>query len=764
MAKYLFILGGILLGGIHSYPLFAQSNEGKEFWFGFMEHRDVGEATMVAMITSKENTAGEISVPGLDWDRSFEVIANQVTLVTLPRSVEHMGSEFVQGKGIHISMEAPSSVYIHQYFGMRSEATVILPVESLGREYFIMAYEGINLGGTEYPSEFLVVASEDSTVLQIELSTESKGRNLNRSPFEVFLNKGQSYQVQAARADADLTGTYLSANKNFALLAGTAWTQVPSFCQFRDNLLEQMFPISTWGRSFITVPFIHNPYDIIRVMASEDSTFVSVRTERGINELVLNRGEYREFNQILPSFIEANHPILAAQYMIGTECSSHPIGDPAMVLLNSIEQTRQQLTFFNSSFQAITENYVNITTRTEDRERVLLDGSPIASFGSSFQVLDANPEYSYARIQVRPGSHTLESDRCGISAIVYGYGNVESYAYNGGSNFISLDNLLPPMDACAGDPFSVNLDITKDRYAYAWDFGDGSQSDEALPQHIYESPGAYLLSLSLTDECLNKQSSWESPVTVIEKESLVIDTTQLLCQGDSLQLEVSGGASVVSYRWQGPENFSADTSTVLLTQTLPAMSGTYTVVGQTADCPTLPTQTEVTIIPTPQPTLGVDTFFCPPKGELLRISPGTFAEYQWEDLSTQGIREVEVAGQFSVEVKDDFGCVGFDTVFIEERCPALLEMPNAFSPNGDQVNDQLILTTEFVQQIDLQIFDRWGKVVFTSKDLQATWDGKIPNGNEAKEGVYFWFLEWEGYDEFGVYQVHPMSGNVLLVR
>lgn len=764
MIRYVFILGGIIGFGLSSPPLSAQSNEGKEFWFGFMEHRDVGEAAMVAMITSKENTSGEISVPGLNWSQSFNVTANLVTLVNLPRSVEHMGSEFVQGKGIHIEMEAPSSVYIHQYFGMRSEATVVLPVESLGQEYYVMAYSGINLGGTEYPSEFLVVASEDSTLIQINLSTASKGRNLSLSPFEVLLNKGQSYQVQAARADADLTGSRLSANKDFALLAGTSWTQVPSFCQFRDNLLEQMFPVNTWGKSFVTVPFIHNPYDIIRVIASENNTAVSVKTDRGENEFVLNQGEYREFNQILPSFIEANNPILVAQYMIGTECSSHPIGDPAMVLLNSIEQTRQQLTFFNSSFQAITENYVNITTKTEDRERVVLDGSPLASFGSSFQVLDANPEYSYARVQVSPGSHTLESDRCGISAIVYGYGNVESYAYNGGANFISLDNLLPPFDACAGDPFSVNLDITQDRYAYAWDFGDGFQSNEALPQHVYDSPGDYLLSLSLTDECLNSQSLWESPVTVIEKESLVADSSQLLCQGDSLQLEVSGGESVVSYTWRGPENFSVDTSTVLLTQVQPAMSGTYTVIGQTADCPTLPTQTEVTIIPTPQPDLGVDTFFCPPKGELLNISPGIFAAYQWEDFSTQGDKEVNVAGPYIVEVRDEFGCIATDTVLIEERCPAQLEMPNAFSPNGDQVNDQLVLTSEFVQQIDLQIFDRWGKVVFTTNDLQASWDGKIPNGNDAKAGVYFYSLKWEGYDEFGEYAVHPLSGNVLLVR
>ena len=125
---------------------------------------------------------------------------------------------------------------------------------------------------------------------------------------------------------------------------------------------------------------------------------------------------------------------------------------------------------------------------------------------------------------------------------------------------------------------------------------------------------------------------------------------------------------------------------------------------------------------------------------------------------------METAGEYIVEVWEENGCSGVDTLLIDERCPAQLSMPNAFSPNGDQVNDLMTLTTEFVQKIKLQIFDRWGKLVHTSADLQANWDGKTPNGKEAQEGVYFWFLEWEGYDDLGEYAVHPMTGNVLLVR
>ena len=127
--------------------LCAQTNEGREFWFSFMEHRDIGTNTMVAMITSKHNTSGTISIPGRNWSQSFGVSANQVTVINLPAYAETRGSETIANNGIKVTSNLPVSVYIHQYHSARSEASVVLPKESLGKEYYIISYFGVNRQG-----------------------------------------------------------------------------------------------------------------------------------------------------------------------------------------------------------------------------------------------------------------------------------------------------------------------------------------------------------------------------------------------------------------------------------------------------------------------------------------------------------------------------------------------------------------------------------------------------------------------------------------
>jgi hypothetical protein len=61
-----------ILGG-STIPAQGQTNEGTDFWFAFMEHRDIGLNSMVAMITAKENTTGRISIPGQGWSEPFSV-------------------------------------------------------------------------------------------------------------------------------------------------------------------------------------------------------------------------------------------------------------------------------------------------------------------------------------------------------------------------------------------------------------------------------------------------------------------------------------------------------------------------------------------------------------------------------------------------------------------------------------------------------------------------------------------------------------------
>ena len=135
----------------------AQSNEGTKFHFAFLEHIDVGRNNMVAMITSKFATNGVIEMPLLGWKQSFSVTANQVTIVTLPKTAETVGSEMVSSNGISISSEKNISVYMHQYYNQRSEASIVLPDDALGTEYYAIAYKTYQRSGIVYPSECVIV-------------------------------------------------------------------------------------------------------------------------------------------------------------------------------------------------------------------------------------------------------------------------------------------------------------------------------------------------------------------------------------------------------------------------------------------------------------------------------------------------------------------------------------------------------------------------------------------------------------------------------
>jgi gliding motility-associated-like protein len=72
-------------------------------------------------------------------------------------------------------------------------------------------------------------------------------------------------------------------------------------------------------------------------------------------------------------------------------------------------------------------------------------------------------------------------------------------------------------------------------------------------------------------------------------------------------------------------------------------------------------------------------------------------------------------------------------------------IPNAFTPNGDGLNDKfniLGLPYEQITRFNLQIYDRWGQMIYTSKDIREGWDG-TRNGALCPQGVYVWMIYYE---------------------
>ena len=84
------------------------------------------------------------------------------------------------------------------------------------------------------------------------------------------------------------------------------------------------------------------------------------------------------------------------------------------------------------------------------------------------------------------------------------------------------------------------------------------------------------------------------------------------------------------------------------------------------------------------------------------------------------------------------GCV--DSICQQIAFFPTVEVPNVFTPNGDGVNDELVLQTTSTDRIKTTIYSRWGTKVFESSALDEYWDGRF-EGRPVAPGVYFLTVE-----------------------
>ena len=160
--------------------------------------------------------------------------------------------------------------------------------------------------------------------------------------------------------------------------------------------------------------------------------------------------------------------------------------------------------------------------------------------------------------------------------------------------------------------------------------------------------------------------------------------------------------------------------------------------------------------------LGNDTSICKSDTFHLDVSVAvTGVTYRWENNDTSSSRVLTRSGTYWVELTSP-GCTAFDEFTLElEDCATNLELPNVFSPNGDGVNDVFMpMASERIRSIDVIIFDRWGNQVHESNSLNIEWRGKVRNGRDAAEGVYYYILNYQDLnDDTGL-----IKGNITLIR
>ncbi|MBI3136138.1 MAG: HYR domain-containing protein [Bacteroidetes bacterium] len=115
-------------------------------------------------------------------------------------------------------------------------------------------------------------------------------------------------------------------------------------------------------------------------------------------------------------------------------------------------------------------------------------------------------------------------------------------------------------------------------------------------------------------------------------------------------------------------------------------------------------------------------------------------EYLWSDGSTTEDLSNSTAGQYAVLVTDENGCTVQAGILLTQ--PFELEMPTGYSPNNDGENDYFVVHgIEAFPDNEIQVYNRWGNLVYSASGYQNEWDGHNNSGEELPDGTYFVILK-----------------------
>lgn len=478
------------------------SNKGKEFWLSYSYHVGMvnsggGQPTMTLYITSDVATTYTVEIFGVTTLQNGSINPGQVVTVNVPSTYFINDEGLFSNKAIRVTAAKPVVVYSYITRSAASAATLCLPLNVLGKEYYSANFTQIS-NESNSNSFLTIVAVEDNTTIEVTPSVNTKGGWTAGNTYNVTLNKGQIYQVLGTTSGnngSDLTGTKVRSIasgsggcKRIAVFSGSGKIKISSgSCNgsSSDNLYQQLYPTGTWGLKYLTVPSYNRALNIYRIIINDPTTQVYLNGALIPAASFIN-GRYYGFSTSQPNSISADKPISVFQYFTTQQCDGNgrPY-DPDMIALNPVEQNIDKVTLVSSNLFASATTYphqhhMHVIMRNggTGRSSFKLDGNPVPL--SSWQTHAADPNYSYLYLNnVTQGYHRLESDS-GFNAIAYGYADAETYGYSAGANvkdlyqFASIQNQYAIVNTpytCKGAPFYFSMTFPYQPTEIKWIFG-----------------------------------------------------------------------------------------------------------------------------------------------------------------------------------------------------------------------------------------------------------------------------------------------------
>jgi gliding motility-associated-like protein len=290
--------------------------------------------------------------------------------------------------------------------------------------------------------------------------------------------------------------------------------------------------------------------------------------------------------------------------------------------------------------------------------------------------------------------------------------------------------------------------ISSNATSFSWHFGDGGSSVSTSPSHKYLQAGTYTVSLDIKDAvtgCLDTLSK----KMYVNPTPHALATGKDTCLGKPAQLTSSGG---LTYVWS-PSIGLSNTSIPNPIAT-PTVTTLYTVtVTDSNGCKD--DTTALVIVIQPIPGITFDTSIVIGQGVPLNfnVSPVSNYTFVWSPTDSLSCKvcpnpkaDPLVNTTYTLTVSDKKGCFSststYEIIILPE---ASIDVPTAFTPNGDGVNDIVFVKGWGIKKLlEFSIYNRWGELVFRTDDINEGWNGYYKGVLQNVE-TYAWTANVETY-------------------
>ncbi|MCD6069254.1 MAG: hypothetical protein K0S33_4080 [Bacteroidetes bacterium] len=328
---------------------------------------------------------------------------------------------------------------------------------------------------------------------------------------------------------------------------------------------------------------------------------------------------------------------------------------------------------------------------------------------------------------------------------------------------------------CEGDNVVMNAsgDGGNGNHTYIWSPSTGVTPLAGDGSSVRLEPGVTTVyTVNLQDNCGTPNVTTTYTVVVNPTPTLTIQPLSPGCAPLGVSFDGSSVPAAAQCSWNFGDGGSATQCTTTHTY---VQDGSYAISYHVVDingCENTKTTSivaypvpEAAFVATPQPTTIID-----PVVTFTDITYGNIASHTWifnDSLNTTSTLEIEsktylTAGEYLVTlaVETNYGCVDTVTqsVFISDYYA--LYVPNAFSPDGDDINEEFRATGTGIKALETTIYDRWGTKIFTTGELEKGWNGRNGSNNKVDKGVYIYSITATSFTG----EKKQYTGHVTVVR